>query len=85
MAFKPYCAACATWHTEQEGHQVRPENTPEFIEQARVFVREKPSTSYLQRKMQIGYNRAAEIMEHFEQEGMVSAPDHTGLRRLLVI
>lgn len=62
---------------------MRPENTPEFIEQARVFVREKPSTSYLQRRMQIGYNRAAEIMEFFEQEGMVSSPNSSGMRTLL--
>lgn len=61
----------------------RPENTSEVIEQARVFVREKPSTSYLQRRMQIGYNRAADIMEFFEAEGMISAPSASGVRTLL--
>lgn len=58
-------------------------NSPEFIEQCRVHVREKPSTSYLQRKMQIGCNRASAIMEQFEAEGMVSKPNHVGLRTVL--
>lgn len=62
---------------------MRAECTPEVLERARVFVREKPSTSYLQRKMQIGYNYAAEIMEHFEQEGMISEPNSCGMRTLL--
>ena len=62
----------------------RPENTPEVIEQARVFVMEKPSTSYIQRKMQIGYNRAADLMDHFEEEGFVSAPMADGTRKLLM-
>lgn len=61
----------------------RPENTPEVIEQARVFVMQKPSTSYLQRKMQIGYNRAADLMEHFEEEGLISEPKADGSRTLL--
>lgn len=62
---------------------MRPECTPEVLERARAFIREKPSTSYLQRRMQIGYNYAAEIMEHFENEGMISAPNRAGMRTLL--
>ena len=63
---------------------MRPENTPEVIEQARKFVLEKPSTSYLQRKLGFGYNRAAELMEYFEQQGVISEPNSAGLRRVLV-
>lgn len=62
---------------------MRAECTPEVLEQARAIVREKPSTSYLQRRMQIGYNYAAEIMEHFEREGMISEPNNSGVRTLL--
>ena len=62
---------------------MRPECTPEVLERARTIVREKPSTSYLQRKMRIGYNYACEIMEHFEKEGMISAPDSAARRTLL--
>lgn len=62
---------------------MRPQDTPEAIEQARAFVREKPSTSYLQRRMQISYNHAAELMEMFEREGMVSKARHDGSRALL--
>lgn len=62
---------------------MRPESTPELIEKARAFVIEKPSVSYLQRKLMIGYNHAMELMEHFEREGMVSRPNATNQRTLL--
>ena len=44
----------------------------------------KASTSYLQRNFQIGYNKAARIMEALEQRGIVSAPNHTGKRDILI-
>ena len=43
----------------------------------------KASTSFLQRKLQIGYNRAARIMDMMEQEGIVSKANHVGKRDVL--
>jgi S-DNA-T family DNA segregation ATPase FtsK/SpoIIIE len=44
----------------------------------------KASTSYIQRRLQIGYNRAASIMERMEQEGVVGQPNHAGKREILL-
>ena len=44
----------------------------------------KASTSYIQRRLQIGYNRAATIMEKMEDIGIVSAPNHKGRREVLL-
>ena len=44
----------------------------------------KASTSYIQRRLQIGYNRAASIMERMEQEGVVGQPNHAGKREILI-
>jgi S-DNA-T family DNA segregation ATPase FtsK/SpoIIIE len=43
----------------------------------------KASTSYIQRRLQIGYNRAASLIERMEQEGVVSAANHAGKRDIL--
>jgi S-DNA-T family DNA segregation ATPase FtsK/SpoIIIE len=43
----------------------------------------KASTSFLQRKLQIGYNRAARIIDMMEDEGIVSKPNHVGKREIL--
>jgi S-DNA-T family DNA segregation ATPase FtsK/SpoIIIE len=44
----------------------------------------KASTSFLQRNFQIGYNKAARIMEALEQRGVVSEPNHSGKREILI-
>jgi DNA segregation ATPase FtsK/SpoIIIE, S-DNA-T family len=44
----------------------------------------KASTSYIQRRLQIGYNRAASLMEKMELEGIVGAANHAGKREILV-
>ncbi|MEC8534511.1 MAG: DNA translocase FtsK, partial [Pseudomonadota bacterium] len=43
----------------------------------------KASTSYVQRRLQIGYNRAATLIERMEQEGVVSPANHAGKRDVL--
>ena len=44
----------------------------------------KCSTSYIQRKMAIGYNKAARLVERMEEEGLVSQANHVGKRIVLV-
>jgi S-DNA-T family DNA segregation ATPase FtsK/SpoIIIE len=44
----------------------------------------KASTSYIQRRLQIGYNRAASLMEKMELEGIVGAANHAGKREILL-
>ena len=43
----------------------------------------KASTSFLQRKLQIGYNRAARIIDMMEENGIVSKANHVGKREIL--
>ncbi|MEO0864284.1 MAG: DNA translocase FtsK, partial [Pseudomonadota bacterium] len=44
----------------------------------------KCSTSYIQRKLAIGYNKAARLVEQMEDQGVVSAANHVGKREILV-
>ena len=45
----------------------------------------RASTSYVQRRLQIGYNRAARLIEQMEDEGVISAPNHAGKREVLAV
>jgi S-DNA-T family DNA segregation ATPase FtsK/SpoIIIE len=44
----------------------------------------KASTSYIQRRLSIGYNRAASLIERMEKEGVVGSANHAGKREILV-
>jgi S-DNA-T family DNA segregation ATPase FtsK/SpoIIIE len=56
-----------------------------YAQAVQVVTRDrKASTSYIQRRLQIGYNRAASLMERMEQEGIVGQPNHAGKREILV-
>ncbi|MFD2264663.1 DNA translocase FtsK [Lacibacterium aquatile] len=57
----------------------------ELFDQAVAIIIEerKVSTSFIQRKLQIGYNRAARLVEQMEEEGIISAPNHVGKREIL--
>ncbi|MFN7662335.1 MAG: DNA translocase FtsK [Alphaproteobacteria bacterium] len=55
-----------------------------YNEALSIVLREgKASTSFIQRHLQIGYNRAARIIEQMEKEGVVSKPNHVGKREIL--
>lgn len=47
-----------------------------------IIAEEKASTSLLQRRLSIGYNKAADLMCELEKNGYVSEPDHRGRRQL---
>ena len=56
-----------------------------FSKAVEVVRREqKASISYIQRQLKIGYNRAADIVEQMEKEGLISTPNHVGKREVLV-
>lgn len=56
-----------------------------FNQAVSIVAREqKASTSFLQRHLKIGYNRAADLIDQMEAEGMISAPNHVGKREVLV-
>jgi len=61
------------------------ENQDELYERALEIVKseKKASTSFLQRKLQIGYNRAARIIDMMEANGEVSKANHVGKREVL--
>ena len=44
----------------------------------------KASTSYIQRRLGIGYNRAASLIERMEEEGLIGPANHAGKREILV-
>ncbi len=57
---------------------------PLFSEAKSVVLNDrKTSISYLQRKLQIGYNRSARVIEQLEQEGVLSSPNAKGIREIL--
>ena len=75
-------ARAAEWHLRAGGGR----GEHGLFDQAVALVaREgKASTSFIQRHLQIGYNRAAKLIEQMEKEGVVSAANHVGKREVLV-
>ncbi|WND03628.1 DNA translocase FtsK 4TM domain-containing protein [Temperatibacter marinus] len=50
-----------------------------------IVARDKrASTSYIQRRLKIGYNKAASLIEEMEEQGVISAPNHKGQREILL-
>lgn len=61
------------------------DDTDDLYEKAvKVVLRDKKcSTSYIQRRLSIGYNRAASLVERMEQEGIVGPANHVGKRSII--
>ena len=70
---------------ENKSDGLNSENEDELYNTALEIVKseKKASTSFLQRKLQIGYNRAARIIDMMEANGEVSKANHVGKRELL--
>jgi len=57
-----------------------------YLQAVKVVMRDKKcSTSYIQRRLGIGYNKAASLVERMEGEGLVGAANHVGKREILNI
>ena len=76
--------------TEDLGETLAPDASEEngrdaLYDDAVVLLRQKgkASTSFLQRHLQIGYNRAARMIDQLENDGIVSPADHTGKREVI--
>ncbi len=69
-----------------DGTSMGSEGGGDLFSQAVAIVKRdrKASTSYIQRRLQIGYNRAASLMERMELEGIVGQPNHAGKREILI-
>jgi DNA segregation ATPase FtsK/SpoIIIE-like protein len=60
------------------------ENTPTYDDAKKVVLEaSKPSTSFLQRQMKVGYNQASCWIEQMEAEGLVTKPDDVGRREVI--
>jgi S-DNA-T family DNA segregation ATPase FtsK/SpoIIIE len=70
---------------DDDGGAFKGESGDALYDQAlAIILRErKVSTSFLQRHLQVGYNRAARIIEKLEEEGVISQPNHAGKREIL--
>ncbi len=69
----------------QAGGGVSGEGDEMYQQAVELVAREqKASTSFIQRHLKIGYNRAATIIEQMETEGLVSAANHVGKREVVV-
>ena len=70
---------------ETSSIQASDDSEDELYNQALEIIKTegKASTSFLQRKLQIGYNRAARIIDMMEEKGIVSKANHVGKREVL--
>ncbi|MEM9030426.1 MAG: FtsK/SpoIIIE domain-containing protein, partial [Pseudomonadota bacterium] len=67
-----------------DGESARHDGEDLFDRAVAVVMRDrKASISYVQRRLQIGYNRAATLIERMEADGLISTPDSSGRRQIL--
>ncbi|HEX5931412.1 MAG TPA: DNA translocase FtsK, partial [Methyloceanibacter sp.] len=69
----------------EEGDELGSSGDDLYDEAVAVVLRDrKASTSYVQRRLGIGYNRAASLVERMENEGLIGPANHAGKREILV-
>ncbi|HEX9138221.1 MAG TPA: DNA translocase FtsK 4TM domain-containing protein [Steroidobacteraceae bacterium] len=79
-----YALAGISGEEDEVGVEADPEQDPLYDEAVQIVVRErKPSISYVQRRLKIGYNRAARIIEAMESAGLVGPLQSNGAREVL--
>lgn len=77
--------AGSTAEEEADENQSNPESKDLFTQAVEIILRDKKvSISYIQRRLGIGYNRAASIIERMEEEGIISPASNTGKRTILI-
>ncbi|THF48098.1 DNA translocase FtsK [Allorhizobium terrae] len=81
----PAPAAAVSEDTYERASSAGGEESDELYEKAvKVVLRDqKCSTSYIQRRLSVGYNRAASLVERMEREGLVGAANHVGKREII--
>ncbi len=88
----PQYLEAVTQDEDEDGDGEGPVGTDAFAESNDIYDQavsivlrdRKVSTSYIQRRLGIGYNRAASLIERMEQEGLIGAANHAGKREILV-
>jgi S-DNA-T family DNA segregation ATPase FtsK/SpoIIIE len=72
--------------SEASGGEARAPSEDDIYDMAVAIVLRdrKASTSYIQRRLSIGYNRAADLIERMETEGLISSANSTGKREILI-
>ncbi|MBP9999230.1 MAG: DNA translocase FtsK [Proteobacteria bacterium] len=93
MAEPEYAAGVTDMSDPEDGAAVAAQSASEskaakdgdlYTQAKEIVIRDKkPTISYIQRRLGIGYNKAAGFMERMEQEGIVSAPDANNKRQIL--
>ena len=81
-----YIEEIITKHNEDREDVVNDTEEDDLYETAIKIIKseKKASTSFLQRKLQIGYNRAARIIDKMEEKGLVSKANHVGKRGFII-
>jgi S-DNA-T family DNA segregation ATPase FtsK/SpoIIIE len=81
----PVYIEAITAEEEADGFALAESTGDELYDRAVALVAQerKASTSFIQRHLQIGYNRAARIIEQMEKEGLISEANHVGKREVL--
>ncbi len=88
----PQYLEAVTQDEEEESEGAGPQGTDALSESNDIYDQavavvlrdRKVSTSYIQRRLGIGYNRAATLIERMEEEGLIGAANHAGKREILV-